>query len=70
MTAIRVYVDEISTDILGSVVEYLNSHKDIVATMVSRDELFIAATGLCSLSYAECVVRNRINTDVSLQYVK
>ena len=70
MKAMRVYLDETDTDMIGGVVERLNDFDDTVATMVNAQELFIAACGRCALKYAECVVQIEFKGEVSIQHVK
>lgn len=70
MKAIRVYLDERDTDLVGSVVEMLNEHEEIAATMVGAKELFITAEGECSIKYAECVVQKEFKGEITVQSVK
>lgn len=70
MKAIRVYVDSTDTDLIGSVVEKLNSFEDTVATMVASNEIFIAALGVCALKYAECVVQTEFKGELTIRNVK
>ncbi|MFR9546662.1 MAG: hypothetical protein SNJ29_13965 [Rikenellaceae bacterium] len=70
MKAMRVYLDETDTDMIGGVVERLNDFDDTVATMVNAQELFIAACGQCTIKYAECVVRTSFNDNLTIQHVK
>lgn len=70
MKAIRVYVDSTDTDLIGSVIEKLNLFEDTAATMVTVNEIFIAAVGKCALRYAECVVQTAFNGELTIQNVK
>lgn len=70
MKAIRVYVDSTDTDLIGSVVEKLNSFEDTAANMIAANEIFIAAVGRCAIKYAECVVQTAFNGELTIQNVK
>ncbi|MFI3322460.1 MAG: hypothetical protein R3Y50_08050 [Rikenellaceae bacterium] len=70
MKAIRVYLDEKDTDLIGSVVEKLNNFEDTAATMVAVGELFVAAVGQCAITYAKCVIETEFGGAVSYQSVK
>nr|DAD92315.1 MAG TPA: hypothetical protein [Myoviridae sp. ct9MV2] len=70
MKAIRVYVDSTDTDLIGSVIEKLNSFEDTAANMVAANEIFIAAVGTCAIKYAKCVVQTAFNGELTIQNVK
>lgn len=59
MKAIRITVMGAERVKLGSFVGYLNADDDLAARLVSKEEVFIAASGECGLAYALAVASNR-----------
>lgn len=70
MRAIKIFVDEVNTDKLGHIIEYLNSLDELVATMVSKDSIFIAGYGDCAIKYAEVYVSGEYAGEISVENVK
>lgn len=61
MKAIRVFTNKEERYKIPNLVEKLNNHEDIAAMVVNPDELVVATTGECTMTYVAAVIAHRFD---------